>query len=135
MDHLALTSAPSIVPPLCEAPVSPLDAILHKTADRLKTLRLHKVSGMEMDKSDAQALVSDLLDIARLVDPVVFAIGSYAKQFLPGLDLALFTDQLRDALEGNATFDLCDTVEKRTDDLREQSYVARHARRGMWAGE
>lgn len=135
MDQLAPTLSPSIIPPMGESPVSPLDAILHKTADRLKTLRLHRVAGSEMSKGDAQALVADLLDIARLVDPVILSIGNYAAQFLPGLDLELFTDQLRGALEGNATNTLCVEVEARLDDQEEQRASARHARRGQWVRE
>ena len=118
-----------------ESPVSPLDAILHKTADRLKTLRLHRIAGSEMSKGDAQALVSDLLDIARVIDPAILAIGNYAASFLPGFDVTLFTDQLRDALEGNATFTLCAAVEERQNDQAEERASARHARRGQWVRE
>ena len=118
-----------------ESPVSPLDAILHKTADRLKTLRLHRIAGSEMNKSDAQALVSDLLDIARVIDPVILAIGNYATSFLPDLDVTQFTDQLRGALEGNATFTLCAEVEKRIEDQQEARMNARHWRRGQWVRE
>lgn len=135
MDQLAPTLSPSIIPPMGESPVSPLDAILHKTADRLKTLRLHKIAGSEMSKGDAQALVADLLDIARLVDPVILAIGHYAASFVPGLDVAEFTDQLRGALEGNATNEICSMVEKRMDDQDEARANARHWRRGQWVRE
>ncbi len=135
MDQVVTTHSPSIVPPLHESPVSPLDAVLHKTADRLKTLRLHRVAGMEMSKSDAQAMVADLLDIARLMDPVILSIGNYAAQFLPGIDLELFTDQLRGALEGNATHEICATFEKRVEDLTEARASARVWRRGQCVRE
>lgn len=57
------------------------------------------------DAADAENLRSDLLDLCDVVDPLVRAIGDYAaRQFgMSTSEHDLFNNQLRGALEGNAT--------------------------------
>lgn len=128
-----IVSSPSIIPPCGEPLVSPLDAIVRKAAVQLNGLTMHRIAGSAMHKGDAQALVSDLLALARIMDPVVKALGSYAQEYSSeNIDQSLFTDQLLGALEGNATFVICEAVEKADEARAEDVYRARHNARRTW---
>ena len=87
---------------------SPLDAIVHDAARKLLSLRMTRIVG-QPDKTDADNLRSDLEALWTILDPVILAVGEFARENLPINDKAVkeyFTDQLRGALEGNATFAL-----------------------------
>jgi hypothetical protein len=64
--------------------------------------RFHRVYG-EATADDAGALIDDLKAVWAMVDPLVEAVGQEAAGAFSGVDTALFHDQLRGALEGNAT--------------------------------
>lgn len=87
---------------------SPLDAIVHSAARKLLNLRMTKINGPG-DKHDADNLIADLDVLAEIFDGVILELGLFAKEAL-GLSSEQikrdFTDQLRNALEGNATFSL-----------------------------
>lgn len=128
--------SPSIIPPCGEPLVSPLDAVVKKAAAKLNGLTMHRIAGGEMNKGDAQALVTDLLDVAKICDSIIQAIGLYAEQHArASIDQTLFVDQMLGALEGNATFVICQAVEF-GDELRmDEVYHASHSARHQWAGE
>lgn len=87
---------------------SPLNAVVHEAARKLLNLQMTRIVGAG-DKHDAKNLIADLEAVASIIDPVVLAIGLYAKENLGITDKAIkdnFTDQLRGALEGNATFNI-----------------------------
>lgn len=70
----------------------------------------------EPDMADAKALVDDLEVLAKLVDRLVLAYGEYAVSHL-GMSAKhlhpLFTNQLSNALEGNAMFEIEETIRDR----------------------
>jgi hypothetical protein len=69
---------------------------------------------------DAQALVDDLLLLCAKVDRVVEAYGEYANaHFSTRIDMKLFKNQLLDALEGNALYELTSAGERAQEDMRE----------------
>ena len=104
-------SAVSTIPPRAEISPNPLDVVVHNCGRKLLTLQMTRLVG-EPDKGDAQDLTRDLLDIGRMVDEMILAIGRHAQShFGRAVDLKQFTDQLRGALEGNATFTICEAVE------------------------
>ncbi len=87
---------------------SPLDAVVHDAARKLLNLRMTRIVGAG-DKHDATNLIADLEALASIVDPVVLAIGMYAKENLGITDKAIkenFTEQLSKALDGCATFNI-----------------------------
>jgi hypothetical protein len=110
---LALTAS-TLIPPLR---ANPLDTIIHTAGRKLCALQMTRLRG-EADKGDAQALTRDLLDISRIVDEAILAIGREAKAHIGhDVDLSLFADQLSSALEGNALFNLCEAVETREEEI------------------
>lgn len=82
---------------------SPLNAAAHEAGRKLGALLLTRIVG-EPDAADALNLVDDLDAICRIVDPLIERIGAYAAEQLGPIDAALFHDQLRGALFGNATY-------------------------------
>jgi len=113
----ALTSVSTIPPSGGNRSPNPLDLIVQNCGRKLCALQMTTLRG-EADKSDAQALTRDLLDIARIVDAALYEIGREAKaHFGYDVDLTLFTDQLLGALEGNATFSICAAVENREEEI------------------
>ena len=70
----------------------------------------------EPDANDGRALNDDLQFIWSAVDPLVRAIGEYAQQTL-GLSRAtverFFTDRVRGALEGEATYEITAAINDR----------------------
>ena len=83
----------------------PVRVALRDAGLKLACLVPHTIYG-DPTMEDAKALQQDLDAIAAIVDPVVNAVGRYAQSHFGRIDMALFTDQLRDALDGNATFDI-----------------------------
>ena len=85
-------------------PNSPsLNAVFVDAGRQLLNMRAHHIVG-EPDRHDAEELVACLRRLAAIVDPVVAAIGNYANHHFGWVDQRLFTDQLLNALEGDATF-------------------------------
>lgn len=104
-----LTLIPGSAKP--ENPQNPLDHAIHTVARRLLALRMTRLTA-NPDKGDAQELVRDLLDICQIVDTGLLEIGREIRStFGNGIDLGLYTDQLRGAIEGNATHDVCRVAE------------------------
>ncbi len=57
------------------------------------------------DPEDFEAVNTYLLDVARIVDELILSVGrDIRSNATTTVDLKLFTDVVRDALEGNATF-------------------------------
>ncbi len=103
--------------PIRSQRANPLDIAIHNAGHKLIGLKMTRLWG-ETTKSDAQSVVRDLLDIARIVDAAIYEIGREAKAHIGhDVDLSLFSDQLLGALEGNATFTLCAAVESREEEI------------------
>lgn len=106
------------------APQNPLDTAIHNAGRALCNLQMTRlVCAAAPTKSEAQDLVRDLLDIAGIVDVALLAIGREVQShFGPSrlgraCDLELFTDQLRGALEGNATYSISQAAEYLDDEI------------------
>jgi hypothetical protein len=109
----ALTPVSTIPPSAVNRPQNPLDLIVQNCGRKLAALQMTRLYA-QADKSDAQSLTRDLLDISRIVDQMLYDIGREAKaHFGSDVDLTLFTDQLLGAIEGNATFTICAAFESR----------------------
>jgi hypothetical protein len=109
----ALTAS-TLIPP---ARANPLDIAIHNAGHKLIHLQMTRLWG-EATKSDAQSLTRDLLDIAKIVDDAILAIGREARAHIGrDVDLTLFTDQLLGAIEGNATHTLCAAIESREEEI------------------
>lgn len=65
-------------------------------------------------RDDAREIEKDLLLVAKRADAVILSYGRYllAQGVIRQADLKLFTDQLENALTGNALFAIADGVEK-----------------------
>ena len=87
-----------------------LNAAFVEAGKQLLNMRAHHIVG-EPDRHDAEELVACLRRLAEIIDPVVAAIGSYASHHFGWVDQRLFTDQLLNALDGDATF----AIEKAAD--------------------
>ena len=98
-------AAPATLSPATVAPVHPVRRAIIEAALKLMALQPHRIYG-DPDMSDAKALQQDLDAIAAIVDPVIREIGRYAQEHFGRIDMLLFVDQLRDALDGNATFSI-----------------------------
>src|SRR3954468_5224706 len=110
------------------SPDHPVKAALILAIGRLAALRPTRIVG-EPDLVDAHGLADDLLAVAAIVDPIVQAIGEYAQSTLgitPADVERYFHDQLRAALEGNATYCITQALAAREDDTAERR------RRGCW---
>ena len=112
----------TLIPAQREPIASTLDAIVHNAGDKLKALTMTRIVGGEADMSDAKSLVTDLLDIARIIDLVIAAIGEYADSHIGRIDQKLFTDQLLGALQGNATFEIMTLAQEREDARHDDLY-------------
>lgn len=85
---------------------SPLNEFTARAGAKLSALRMTRIVGVP-DQHDANNLMTDLIDVARIVDELVYDIGRYAKETLgiSSNDLKEhFKDQLSNALEGNALY-------------------------------
>jgi hypothetical protein len=91
-----------------------VQAAIQTAIAKLAAFRPTRVVG-EPDAADAGGLADDLLAIAAIVDPIIAAIGDYADSVIgiARADRPLFRDQLRQALEGNATYALTTAIEAR----------------------
>jgi hypothetical protein len=109
-------------------PAHPVQAAVNAAIARLAAFTPTRIVG-EPDAADANGLIDDLFAMAAIVDPVIAAIGDYADSAigLPRADRALFVDQLRQALEGNATYVVTRAIEDRIGSRREDAAEARAA--------
>lgn len=69
-------------------------------------------------RTDANNVRSDLVAIWETVDPLILAIGKNVAHSFTGVDVSLFTDQVRGALEGNATYE-CEQAGERASEENE----------------
>lgn len=100
-------------------PLNPLDTAIHNAGRKLCGLQMTRLVG-EADKSDAQALTRDLLDVSRIIDEMLLKIGQEARaHFGRGVDLTLYTDRLLDSLEGETVINLCQAVEAKEEEYAE----------------
>jgi hypothetical protein len=83
---------------------------------KLSGLRPHIVGGGYAEPDDAKAIAKDLEAIWFSVDPLILAIGQELKSNFDGVDLREFTEQLRGALEGNATHECESAAERLTEE-------------------
>jgi hypothetical protein len=84
---------------------SPLDTAWRDLAVFAAGVTPARIVG-DADAADALALRDDLDVIWQRVDRLIEAYGDYAASHFNGIDTGLFKDQVRGALEGNATFEL-----------------------------
>lgn len=98
------------LPAVCKAQAS--------AAAGLAGITFHRIT-IYPDAADANAVRTDLLAIARIVDPLIEAIGDQLAANFNGIDLQLFKDQVLGALEGNATH-ACDEAADAAREAREE---------------
>jgi len=111
-----INSVVTTIPPRAES-FNPLDTAIHAAGRKLCALQMTRLFG-ECTKSDAQSLTRDLLDIAKIIDDALLAIGHEARMhFGSDVDLTLFADQLLGALEGNATHTICAAADAREEEI------------------
>jgi hypothetical protein len=85
----------------------------------LATVRPNRIVGGYADDADLETRASHLMDVARIVDAYILAVGCDVKDNTSyAIDLADFTDQLAAAIEGNAIFQLSRTARR----IRESRY-------------
>lgn len=110
-------------------PPNPLDTAIHTAGRKLLALQMTRFSATcRPDKGEAQSLVRDLLDVARIVDAALHDIGREARaHFGYGVKLDLFTDQMLGAIEGNATHTVCAVFEEREQDDGSDYYYEQRA--------
>lgn len=69
---------------------------------------------------EIRALEDDLLTLARHVDGLIASYGQYLAAHASGkVDQSVFTDQLRGALDGNATFEISEVADRLREDMLE----------------
>jgi hypothetical protein len=111
-------------------PLHPVAEACRIAADKLNGFCPQRVVG-EPDMADAAGLVDDLMALAAIMDPVIETVGVYAYGAIgfSARDLSLFRHQLRDALEGNATFVIEEAMRERAETRAEQDTADRIAMR------
>mgnify|MGYP001598898460 CR=1 FL=1 len=75
----------------------------------------------EADEHDAKNLTYNLCEIWEIIDPMLEAIGDYAGENFNGIDRSLFKNVLRDALVGNATYEIESAGERIVEARREDA--------------
>ena len=79
---------------------------------KLAVVQPNRIVGGYADEADLEARAAHLMDIARIVDAYILALGRDVKETTSqSIDLSDFTDQVTAALEGNATFQLSRAAE------------------------
>lgn len=81
------------------------------TISGLCAIKLATITG-EPDAEDFLALRDDLEAIAGKVDPLLLAVGKHAKANSSVVDLDLFKDVARSAIDGNACYELTAASER-----------------------
>lgn len=114
---------------------SPLNAAVQKAGRKLSSLLMTEIVGAA-DKIDADNLIDDLDHVCRIVDELILTIGKYAQEHIgvtPSEVEEHFTDQLRNALEGNGMYAI-DCAGKMSSEYA-QEQVARFRRTFQQAAE
>jgi hypothetical protein len=75
----------------------------------LSMLKLHKIVG-QPDAADLLAVRDDLVDVAKIIDKLVLAMGQAAAESSHKIDLDYFTDRVIGAVDGEATSVLNDAA-------------------------
>ena len=119
-----------IAPMTAQSLLSSLNAAAQEAGRKLAGLLLTRIVG-EPDRADALNLIDDLDAICRIVDPLIERIGDYAAEHFAGIDRRLFRDQLRNALFGNATYEL-ETAGEETERIADKQS---DLRRALWPAE
>ncbi len=90
-----------------------------QAAANLLQLRLHQIY-LVPGPADANEVRKDLETIAaRVVDPLVEAIGEHAKENLPNIKIELFQKLLFGALDGEGLFNLDESADRIREERRE----------------
>lgn len=98
-------------------PLNPIDTAIHNAGRKLLGLQMTRLHG-EPTKGDAQSIVRDALDVAKIVDDALLEIGREVKAYFGShIELTLWTDQLSDAITGNLTFNVCEAIEVREEEF------------------
>ena len=80
---------------------------------KLAVVRPNRIAGGSADAADLVGRATHLMDIARIVDAYILALGRDVKEnTTEAIDLAEFTDQLTGAIEGNATYQLSEAARR-----------------------
>jgi hypothetical protein len=101
------------------APTHPIRPALAELAAFAAGIAPHRISTNSPSQDDANALVEELHLFCTKVDRVVEAYGEYAAAHFHGIEMALFKNQLAEALEGNALYVLTSAGEAVNEDRRE----------------
>src|SRR5262245_50408943 len=104
--------------PATVAPLHPVRRACIEAALKLNALQPTRIVG-EPDMDDAKALVGDIEALWAIIDPIMQSVGEYAEQHFGPLDMTLFTDCLRCATEGQATFEIESAAEAMISDRHE----------------
>lgn len=87
----------------------------------LSAARPPRIVGGLAEPGELEELAAHLVDVARIFDAYVLAIGEHASENTRGkISLLPFTDQMVSAIAGNATFVLDRAAETIRDDYRPQ---------------
>lgn len=89
-----------------QSPTSPLNAVVQKAGAKLASLHMTRF-GNYPDLEDAEAIIDDLTQIAKIVDDMVFEVGAYAAEHfgMSKRDLEYgFKDKLFGALDGEGLY-------------------------------
>jgi hypothetical protein len=99
--------------PLPEHIQNPLDRAVWLAAEKLAKYHMTTLwSAACPEVDEAEALVNDLFGLTRIIDEMLLSIGQEAKAHFGGaVEIELFREQLRGALEGNATYTIAAAAE------------------------
>jgi hypothetical protein len=100
--------------------ISDLDKAHANALHSLSMLKLHKIVG-QPDAADLLAVRDDLIEVAKIVDKLVLAIGDEAVSASNKVDLSLFEHQVIGAVKGDAAFNLTEAAEEIEEALREDA--------------
>jgi hypothetical protein len=89
--------------------ISDLDKAHANALHSLSMIKLHKIVG-QPDAADLLAVRDDLVDVAKIIDKLVLAMGQAAAESSHKIDLDYFTDRVIGAVDGEATSVLNDAA-------------------------
>jgi hypothetical protein len=89
--------------------ISDLDKAHANALHSLSMLKLHKIAG-QPDAADLLAVRDDLIEVAKIIDKLVLAMGQAAAESSHKIDLDYFTDRVFGAVDGEATSVLNDAA-------------------------
>ena len=121
-------SSPLPISAPASPPGHPVRAAIMAAVEKLAGFAPVRIVG-EPDAADGQNLIDDLHALAAIFDSVIAAVGEYAVSTLgmPHADMKEFCDQVRNAIEGNATFCIETTLRDRLDHAVEDAAERRRA--------